>query len=355
MRYAMKNFKFCTQEALLELCKKRKGETKFGEKVQTVTATSDLATKLSETKAHYVLLGICESIGVKANHGIMGTHTAWNTALTSLVNTQNNTFNKGKKVLVLGHFDYTDMMLKANDLNPENKEDMKSLRAMVSSIDEDVSNLIYTIVKAGKTPIIIGGGHNNAYGNIKGSSLALNTPINSINLDAHADFRKLEGRHSGNGFSYAFEEGFLNRYFIFGLHENYLSKQTIKTINNLKNNVKYNTFEAIEVRGERNFDHELHRALEFINDEAYGIEIDLDAIIKIGSSAMTPSGFSSTQARKFLSFFAQSKQATYLHLCEAAPELHEGDANQIGKYLSYLITDFIRVHSSHRTSKSDTP
>jgi arginase family enzyme len=32
--------------------------------------------------------------------------------------------------------------------------------------------------------------------------------VNAINFDAHSDFRILEGRHSGNGFSYAYEEGF---------------------------------------------------------------------------------------------------------------------------------------------------
>jgi formiminoglutamase len=47
--------------------------------------------------------------------------------------------------------------------------------------------------------------------------------VNAINFDAHSD-RILEGRHSGNGFSYAYEEGFLKKYFIFGLHENYTSK-----------------------------------------------------------------------------------------------------------------------------------
>jgi formiminoglutamase len=39
--------------------------------------------------------------------------------------------------------------------------------------------------------------------------------VNAINFDAHSDFRILEGRHSGNGFSYAYEEGFLKKYFIF--------------------------------------------------------------------------------------------------------------------------------------------
>jgi arginase family enzyme len=38
--------------------------------------------------------------------------------------------------------------------------------------------------------------------------------INAINFDAHSDFRILEGRHSGNGFSYAYEEGFLKKYFV---------------------------------------------------------------------------------------------------------------------------------------------
>ena len=70
------------------------------------------------------------------------------------------------------------------------------------------------IVLADKKPIIIGGGHNNAYGNIKGTSLAIGEPINVINFDAHSDFRPEEGRHSGNGFSYAYTEGFLNYYFI---------------------------------------------------------------------------------------------------------------------------------------------
>jgi formiminoglutamase len=47
--------------------------------------------------------------------------------------------------------------------------------------------------------------------------------VNAINFDAHSTFI-LEGRHSGNGFSYAYEEGFLKNILFFGLHENYTSK-----------------------------------------------------------------------------------------------------------------------------------
>jgi len=64
---------------------------------------------------------------------------------------------------------------------------------------------------------------NNAYPILKGTAGALGASkgINCVNCDPHADFRDLEGRHSGNGFSYAYADRFLSRYFIFGLHENY--------------------------------------------------------------------------------------------------------------------------------------
>ena len=135
------------------------------------------------------------------------------------------------------------------------KKNISKARAFVESIDKDVTHVVSSIVKSGKIPIIIGGGHNNAYGNIKGCALDNNGKINVVNFDAHTDFRPEEGRHSGNGFSYAFAEGFLKNYFIFGLHENYTSDKLFKTFKKVKN-IKYNTYEAIEVRNELDFNSE---------------------------------------------------------------------------------------------------
>src|SRR5690606_37852474 len=114
------------------------------------------------------------------------------------------------------------------------------LSEMVEEIDKEVSHIICQIVTAGKTPIIIGGGHNNAYGNIKGTALANTKPVNAINFDAHTDFRIQEGRHSGNGFTYAYDEGFLKNYFIFGLHENYASKAVMENIKKQSDRIKFN-------------------------------------------------------------------------------------------------------------------
>ncbi|MFD0962677.1 formimidoylglutamase [Pseudofulvibacter geojedonensis] len=340
----MTHLNIYTQEEVLQFVNTRNGEKKFGEKVLTISKSNNLDEELINSKAKYVLFGIQESIGVKANKGIQGTETAWKTCLNSLLNTQNNSYNKGKKILLLGYLDFSGFMHKAEKLDSNNQEDLKALYRLVDDIDTEVSNLVYKIVKAGKIPIIIGGGHNNAYGNIKGTSLALNKAINAINFDAHTDFRALEGRHSGNGFSYAFQEGFLNKYFVFGLHENYTSKKVFNEMNALHDHINFNTFEAIAIRKENSFNAEIEYAHSFVKSDKYGVEIDLDAIQGVASSAMTPSGFSVNETRQFLSRVANSKKVAYLHLCEAAPSLSNGNEKQIGKVLSYLITDFIRAN-----------
>jgi formiminoglutamase len=99
------------------------------------------------------------------------------------------------------------------------------------------------------------------------------------------------------------------------------------------------------VRREKDFQTEMETAFAFINDDCYGIEIDLDAIPGIASSAMTISGFSVEEARRFVSFFGNSPNAAYLHICEGAPALgDEKNPNLIGKVIGYLITDFIKSH-----------
>lgn len=164
-----------------------------------------------------------------------------------------------------------------------------------------------------------------------------------MNLDAHTDFRSLEGRHSGNGFSYAFKKCFLDRYFMFGLHENYSSKKVFKTIDSYPERIRYNTFESIKIRQEHGFAFQLNTALNFIKNRPFGVEIDCDTIENVPSSAMTPSGFTANEARMFAAFFGKQKNVAYLHLCEAAPNPKDAqEMYRIGKLLSYLITDFMR-------------
>ncbi|WP_163410367.1 formimidoylglutamase [Flavobacterium ajazii] len=330
---------------LAKVTNHRSGEIKFGEKMILIPKGINYIDFLKESDAKYVLLGIPEDIGVRANYGRPGAASAWDCAIKSIANIQHNRFCKGSQIIVLGHIDVAQEMKDVENLDFNDIDDRSKLSQLVEKIDKEVSHIIFTLIKAGKTPIIIGGGHNNAYGNIKGTALAKGKPINAINFDAHSDFRILEGRHSGNGFSYAYEEGFLKKYFIFGLHENYTSKSVLDIIKKLEDRVRYNTYDSINIREEKDFNHEMISALEFIKSDSFGIEIDLDAIPNIASSAMTISGFSIEQLRQFISYFGQHRNAAYLHICEGAPDLDNSSNNHlIGKLIGYMITDFIKAN-----------
>lgn len=325
---------------LSALLQKRSKESKFGEKVKLPSKLTSIYDTISNLDVDFVIFGVPEDVGVFANHGKTGTSGAWEATIKILLNIQNNQFTQPDRVLILGALDYSDLIEKTNLSDSNTKKDIQKARKRVEKIDRDVTYLVNLIVKSGKTPIVIGGGHNNSYGNIKGSALGFGKSINAINFDAHTDFRSEEGRHSGNGFSYAFAEGFLSKYFVFGLHENYTSETILQSLKKIKN-VNFNTYESIAVRKELKYGKALKQGLQFINDKSFGVEVDCDSIINTTSSAMTPSAFSVEQARQFVHFYGKEEQACYLHICEAAPTIE--NASQVGKLITYLITDFIRA------------
>ena len=219
----MKHFKFYNKHDILSLTKIRRFETKLGERIHCPGDRPQLELSLQQSTAKYVLVGIPEDIGVKANHGVGGTDSVWVPFLSSFLNIQSNDFVVGDELLLLGHFDFGDMkyLIEQNAHNHEERID--AYRHAVITIDDEVEELVKQITAHDKIPIVIGGGHNNSYPLIKGSAKGLHkadkiplAQINCINLDAHADFRPVEGRHSGNGFRYAEEDGYLQKYCVVG-------------------------------------------------------------------------------------------------------------------------------------------
>jgi formiminoglutamase len=333
----METLKLYTAGDINAITNTRSGETKLGEKVQTLTDLELLA--LSSSK--FVLLGLPEDIGIKANFGITGSRTAWDQAIKSLMNIQSTKKLRGDEITVLGHIDFSDKLDKARSLNPRQSEDLKSLRQLVSEIDEEVEEVIRMIYGAGKIPIVIGGGHNNSYPILKGFSKFFNVPVNTINLDAHSDFRPLEGRHSGNGFSYAFKKGFLNKYSVIGLHENYNSQAIIDEFKSQPKHFQYVFLEDF-LRETTSYSRAFQDAMNF-TDGLCGLEIDVDCIAGSLASAMSPCGFTAEQVRDMI---AQTtiRQFFYLHIAEAAHRLDEGqESNQTGKLIAYLISDFMKA------------
>ena len=344
----MKHFKFYHKPEIIALTKPRRFETKMGERIQT-TNGGEWPNVLKNNVAKYVLVGIPEDIGVKANLGTGGADTNWTSFLQAFLNIQSNDFCSGEDVLLLGHFDFGDVKYLIENNAFDETEKVNAYRHAVNTIDEEVEHLMKIITTAGKFPIVIGGGHNNAYPILKGVSKGLfkNNEIplaqlNAINLDAHADYRTMEGRHSGNAFRYAESDGYLGKYSIVGLHENYVSQNVLVDIYD-NPFMQYSTYEDIFLRERKSFMQAVGQAVDFTHDSYTGIELDMDAIQHTLSSACTPTGISALLARQYITYTARHACAAYLHICEGATQLADGKKDEsTGKLISYLVSDFVK-------------
>ena len=346
----MKHFRYYSKQDILNITRLRRYETKLGEKLKSVDPSTDIPTQVNASPARFVLFGIPEDIGIRANFGTGGADTAWLSFLHSLVNVQSSDRLSGEEIILLGHFDFSDVD-QLIDLNARSQEErIDALRhAVANIIDDEVEEMVKMIIAAGKIPIAIGGGHNNCYPMIKGAAKQLHKQgkiakpmINAVNLDAHADFRITEGRHSGNGFRYAMEESYLHKYAAVGLHENYNSQSMMDDLySNI--NIQYSLFEDIFLHEKLNFRQAVAQAFSFAEEAFIGVELDLDSIRSTLSSAFSPVGITTIHARQYISFAANNPNLAYLHICEGAVKLDSGkEDDQTGKLISYLVTDFIK-------------
>lgn len=347
---SMQHLKIYSKAEILSLIKVRRFETKLGERLRVIKDTGDIAASLTLSNAKYVLFGIPEDLGAKGNLGIGGTDTLWIPFLQTFLNIQSNDFFDGGEILLIGHFDFGDIQYLIDTTAKTNDEKIEAYRHAVNTIDEEVEYLAKLITEAKKIPVVIGGGHNNSYPLLKGAAKGWHkagaiplAQINCINLDAHADYRPMEGRHSGNAFRYAEEDGYLQKYCIVGLHENYLPQNVwIDMVNNPF--IDCITFEDIFVHEKRTFMQAVSHAATFTDDTLTGIDIDLDSIQNTLSSAMTPTGISPVHARQYVSFTAADTKPAYFHICEGATRLADGrtDASS-GKLAGYLVSDFVKA------------
>lgn len=319
------NFEFVSfsKQSLSELTSIRAGEVKLGEKL--------LCSEDDFSNIKYFILGISEDIGPQSNGGFAGSTKAFAAFLKRFVNIQSNQFLTGENTLILGEI-----------ISNVPFQNLIEGRKLIEELDSFVELIISPLILKGLIPIVIGGGHNNSFPLIKSVSKNAGKPISVINFDPHADFRPLEGRHSGNPFSYAFEQGFLQKYAILGLHQSYNSQFILEELE--KNHFMFSFFDDY-LSGKADFKEDLKTFFQYITDNKFGVELDLDAIAYMPSSAFSPSGMSVEDARTYILQMAKSGNVRYLHLPEAAPKTEKEDAI-VGKTLAYLVSDFIKSNQS---------
>lgn len=331
----------------------RRYETRLGEKAAVPAAGYSFEQSLEVAKAKFVIVGVPEDIGVLANMGTAGTSTGFWPFVEAFCNLQSNDFFDGDAVMLGGWFDF-DMLRKTIDQNAVSAEEkLDAYRHAVITIDTAVEEVVKQIVRHDKIPIVIGGGHNNAYPIIKGTSKSLHrrgrldlAQMNVVNLDAHADYRTTEGRHSGNGFRYAEEDGYLLKYCVLGLQEQALVQNMWL---DLVNNPFFDciTWEDIYLHEKKNFRQSVLHALAFTEDNPVGLELDLDSVAGALASAENASGIPIADARLYVHLCAQIAKPAYLHICEGALQMEDGRrSHTMGKLMATLVIDFMKAHLS---------
>lgn len=329
------------------LVNRRPGETKLGERVLLINENTEIDEALEACSSRYVVLGIPEDIGVRANFGRPGAESAWNFFLPAFLNLQSNQGLIGDEILILGQVNLSDIQQQAQNLDPKLPEHLQMLYSLVAQVDAEIAELAEAIAASGKTLIVIGGGHNNSYPLIKGVSRSLGLPLSVINIDPHADLRAPEGRHSGNGFTYAFEEGFLAKYHIFGLQEELNNEYILRQIH-AEREKSATLWQHMLKQGEAQWSHLLNQALERLQPQPLGLEIDMDSVTHYPASAFNANGYSETQLRALAMQVGNSAPLSYVHICEAAPILEKNinRRNASAKYLALLLADIIKSQNS---------
>ncbi|MBU1439171.1 MAG: formimidoylglutamase [Gammaproteobacteria bacterium] len=333
----------------------RQGEIRLGERLYWPTTNGDLPSLLQQAKAsgvRFVILGIPEDIGPRANLGNGGAELGFQAFLKRFLNLQANEFINPKQIWLLGEIDCTDLQQQSQHFDANDSSQLALLRQLCGELDERTTPVVQAIFDAGLLPIIIGGGHNNALPILRALAQHAGAAVNAVNLDPHCDFRLLEGRHSGNGFSYAKANNWLDRYFVLGLHE---LKNSAASIANMQlAEVGFCSYQDIYLRQKCSFEQALTLALNYLNANstvekptALGIELDTDSISMMPVSAFTNCGLTVSAAERYVYYFARQPQSRYLHLAEAAPSQHPAGLaagmSEAGQVLTALVLAFIQA------------
>lgn len=330
----------------------REHETKIGQAIHSLSLDGSFEESLA-TAWHdgqrVAIVGIPESVGVKANLGRPGAEGGWQAFLQSFLNLQKTGLVSTHELLLVGSIECHDLMEQAQQLDSEDEHDLAELRRLTAMVDARVSRVLTPIFAQGFDVIVIGGGHNNAYPLLKSLHQVTEQPVGAVNMDPHADFRATEGRHSGNGFSYAYLEGLLAYYHVVGLHP---GKNSASSLRNLSDaGLRYHSIHRLF---ERSFNEVMDEVVAKADSWQcpLGIELDVDALTGVPASAINYSGLSLAQGFQFVKRLAELPESRYVHLAEAAPALCSAGFDEglkvAGQVLCELTTAYLHGRERRR-------
>jgi len=317
----------------------RADETHVADVINLADASKSLDDNLLQAKAlgvRYVIIGVPEDIGPRGNRGNAGATQGWDLFVSSCMRRQANHFFDWTQCMFLGALNLRDLQLVCESA------ELETLRAQCETVDKRVSWVARRIFEHGLEAIVIGGGHNNAFPLIQALSETKNNKVACSNLDPHADMRALEGRHSGNPFSYAQTQDYLGYYHVLGLHE---QKNNQATLDFLSKGVgSYTSYQSLFIENTIAFEQAVGEVKHAVHKTGMpvGVELDLDAIKYTPASAYSICGFSIEQASHYLYQMAQLERVCYCHLSEGAiADANSREELHLGQTLAELTYSFL--------------
>ena len=325
-------------DELRALTARREGETRIGEQIGVLGADGR-----PPAGARIALVGVPEDIGVRANLGAPGARRMWRTFLPRFLNMQSNAFLDGASIAVAGCVEVRDLRRATKGIDATvggprlRAEALATLRTAVAELDGRVASVVHAVRLAGLVPVVVGGGHNNAYGILAGCARAAGRAMGCANVDLHADLRPREGRHSGNAFTYAKADGHLGRYAIVGMSEAYATQAIVEAIERDPSVAAF-TIESM-LRGAVTPARAAALAAAHLGDGPATLELDLDAVAQAPASAAAASGFTGMEFRALATQLARSLDLHALHVAEGAPGNGPWPAEMLGKLCAELVRD----------------
>ncbi len=287
-----------------EIWSGRKSDEKLylHEKIQCIDFEKDY--ELSTSNQIFSLLGYACDEGVKRNQGRVGAV---------------NGPDAIRKVLgkFPNHLSETTVLLDSGTVN--------CLAGDMEEAQNNLSNSVSQLLKQNTFPILLGGGHDIAYGHYNGikSHLGPGKKIGIINFDAHFDLRSnVKGANSGTPFFQIAQdcksEGTIFKYLCLGIRQDANDRKLYETASELGVGFIENYKFTIE-----NAETIVRKLLDFLGqiDHAY-ITIDLDGFSSAyapGVSAPSPMGFSPNMVLKSLQVIIASKKLISLDIAELNP------------------------------------
>ena len=270
------------------------------------------------------LIGFPEDRGVVRNHGREGSKEAPDAVKQAFYklpasNAQFGISFQNHRILDLGNIDIGNSLTEAQNR---------------------LGRTVAFVLHHDAIPIVIGGGHETAYGHFLGY-VEVRKEVSIINLDAHLDLRSIPSDGigtSGTPFREIFEHpsGLIDKYSVLGAQPN----------SNSETYVEYAKDQKVSIEWLTDFNTHLkeYEISDFIkpSDENIYLTIDIDGFRSgdaPGTSAAQPFGFKAEDILPLVFKMAKNTKVTSFDLCEINPK-YDRD-NQTAKLGAHLIYQFI--------------